>query len=338
MIARRRCYHDAVLRIVERLVSILDQTYPDRPRLVLANRNAGTPRRHREICRAVERYIGSDAYRLDGVPFVWTVSPEHAVQVLDRSAHGDSRIVVSIGGDGTHNVVLSAALARDRRDLVFVRVPAGSGNDSTTVGRIDDYLARLDHGLVERTIPAVLVETQQRRFYSFNIAGMGIDAYVTALHDRWRSRLPGDTYRLMADLAVLRYEKNVSLGPSRLTGVRGNGETIDLGSAVRNLIVFGVDGHRTYGDHMRVLPGDENVCIIGTAGLREKIRMKKLFFAGAHTDQPTTTMAALDSLSVEYAGRLPLQVDGEAFWIEAEEFPVRFSRIQRSVSVIDLSP
>lgn len=338
MIVRRRCYHDAVLRIAERIVSVLDDSHPGQPRLVLANRNAGTPRRHREICRAAERFLGGLGDGLDGIPFVWTATPDHAVQVLGRTADGERRIIVSIGGDGTHNVVLSAALAGGLRELVFLRVPAGSGNDSTQEGRIEEYLARLDNGLSERSIPAVLVETRRRRFYSFNIASIGIDAYITDLHDRWRARLPGDTYRLAADLAVLRYEKNVGLSESTLSGVDINGATVDFGADVRNLIVFGVDGHRTYGDHMRVLPAGENVCIIGTAGLREKIRMKRLFFSGDHTDQPATTMATLRSLTVDYDGRLPFQVDGEAVWLEPDEFPVQFSRIERSLTVIDTIP
>lgn len=331
----RGCYHDAVLRIAARIVKILEVEFPDRRRLILANRSAGTSRRHRETCRSVEQLFGPTSPSITGEPFVWTASPEHASKILTRSAASDQLIVVSIGGDGTHNQILSTAIAGELPRLSFARVPLGSGNDSTGIGRIDEYIRGIENGFVERQIPAVLVETRRRRLFAFNIASIGIDAYVTALHDRWRARLPGDTYRFAADLAVLRFENNVGLRESQLSGTDECDTSIDFGHALRNMIVFGVDGHRTYGDHMRVLPGDENVCIIGTAGLFTKIRIKKLFFTGRHTDQPETTMARLKTLRVDYDGSLPLQVDGEAYWIAPEEFPVIFSRIERSVVSID---
>lgn len=266
---------------------------------------------------------------------MWTHSVAHAVETMEKIVDGRDLIVVSIGGDGTHNGVLSAVLDARHKNVAFVRVPVGSGNDSTSVGRIGEYLSSLGGALGVREIPAVEVQTRRRRLYSFNIASLGIDAYVTDLHDKWRRRFPGNTYRIAADLAVLRFEKNVGLGPSRLIGTTTEGTEVDMGAGVRNLIVFGAEGGRTYGDHMRVLPGEENVCIIGTAGLLEKIRIKKLFFSGRHGDLPVTTMARLESLRVEYAGRLPLQVDGEAHWIDEDEFPVTFSRIERSVTVIN---
>jgi diacylglycerol kinase family enzyme len=85
---------------------------------------------------------------------------------------------------------------------------------------------------------------------------------------------------------------------------------------------------------MAVLPGDENLCVIAQTGLFDKIRMKGLFYRGAHVDQPITSMHRAASLVLTYNGRLPLQFDGETHWLEAADFPVRMEIVADAVPVL----
>ncbi len=324
-------YHDAIRHIAGRVILRLRTAFPSAGFLVLANPTAGTRRRHREICRVADQLAKTKVEPFASL--VWTPSVDVAVAEIEAATPGT--IVVSVGGDGTHNHILSTAATAEPNDLAFLRVPAGSGNDSTQTGGIEEFLRTIERPLEKRNSSAVVLETRTRRFFAFNIASLGIDAYITDLHDRWRRKFPGNTYRLAADLAVLRFETIVGLRETRLHGVDISGSKVDFGAAVRNLIAFGVTGHRTYGDHMNVLPGDDNVCIIGTGGIAQKLRMKQLFFSGEHVDQPLTTMAQLSELIVEYEGSLPAQLDGEAHWISSDEFPVRFSLRDSAVTVIE---
>jgi len=188
--------------------------------------------------------------------------------------------------------------------------------------------------MAPRWIPAVRITTPRWRQYAFNIASVGIDAYVTLLHNRWRSVLPGNTYRLLVDLAVLRYDQALRVGPLSLRGTTWDGSIRDLGETPRSLVVMGVSGNRTYGDHMHVLPGEDNVCVIERAGLVDKMRMKRLFYEGSHVTEAITSTYTLQRLEARYGGSLPLQYDGEACYLSAEDFPVTLEVVHSAVRVL----
>jgi diacylglycerol kinase family enzyme len=255
--------------------------------------------------------------------------------VAARLAASDAAepVIVSLGGDGTHNHVLQASLDCGGRGL-FLRLPLGSGNDAAGTESLEQSLVDLEGVMAPRWIPAVRIRTPQWERYAFNIASVGLDAYVTILHEKWRRILPGNTYRLLVDLAVLRYDQALEVGPIALRGTAFDGSTVDLGTTPRSLVVMGASGNRTYGDHMRVLPGEENVCVIERAGLLEKLRMKQLFYEGRHVDEPITAMYRLQRLAAEYSGTLPLQYDGEARYLNADDFPLTMEAVRSAVRVL----
>ena len=339
-------YHDALETIIAVVDAALSRDFPDYPRVYITNRHAGTRHRHRRtvtVARALRRH--AQVPRMQHVPAIHrTAGAEEAVGIVQelqrrRAAGGVAipTIVVSLGGDGTHNHCLHAGM-NTPDSVIFLRVPLGSGNDASETESLADFLNSLSGPLRTEWVPAVEVLREGDRTApacaAFNIASLGIDAFITAMHDRWRTILPGNTYRLLVDLAVLRYEKLVNLAPCRLSVMRRDGTVSDEGSTVRMLVAMGVSGHRTYGDHMHVLPGDENVCVLGWAGLRDKLRIKRLFYAGAHVSEPITTMYRSDEIVVSYDRALPLQTDGEAIWLTREDFPLRFRIQDRAVQVI----
>jgi len=333
-------YQTALERIIGVIERTLAGTFPDARRIYIANPHAGTRRRHRrsesvaQSLPEVDRGGLGDRYRI-----VWSESVDETVGTIDSVAADDPGevIVVSLGGDGTHNHTLRTAMRYP--SVAVLRVPLGSGNDANEFETLQEFLTALTRPLRRRRIPSVEVTRLGTPgvppVAAFNIASLGIDAFITAMHDRWRTVLPGNTYRLLVDAAVLRYERLVDLTRSGLTLRDGDGREVDEGEAVRILIAMGVSGRRTYGDHMRVLPGEENVCVLGTAGLRDKLRMKRLFYEGRHVDEPLTRMYRAEELTITYDRALPLQLDGEAEWVRPEAFPLRFRVVPDSVSVID---
>ncbi len=329
---------------VERIVSVIDnavaRSFPDRDRIYIANPHAGTHYRHHRTVTVASHY---EEHAIETNPTIhWTGGPEEARKAIH--ALSAPTIVVSLGGDGTHNHCLRAGM-EGADGIAFLRVPLGSGNDAGATASLKEFLAALNHPLRERPIPAVKVlrngggnGTPEA---AFNIASVGIDAFITAMHDKWRAILPGNTYRLLVNLAVLRYERLVKLGPSKLKltvsspETTGSAKPVDDGHRRRTLVAMGVTGYRTYGDHMRVLPGKENVCVLGTANLLDKFRMKSLFYAGRHVEEEITTMYSAEEMVIEYDGTLPLQMDGEAMWLRREDFPLRMKIQTNAVNIVD---
>lgn len=330
-----RRYRRAVTCIARWVRQKLGGWYPDRDIICIANDRAGTRYRHHIVERVAAERCRVAASEDDADPVWWTMDGDDArrrvAAAIAARRDGPAPVFVSLGGDGTHNSVLSAGLGSE---ALFLRLPLGSGNDGPELTTLESALDVLNGAMVPRWIPALEAHSTSRRLIAFNIASLGLDAYVTILHDRFRSLLPGNTYRLLVDLAVLGYDRALRVGPMGLSGVSVAGAAVSFPREPRSLVAMGVSGRRTYGDHMKVLPDDRNVCIVTQIGVRDKIRMKRLFYEGLHVDEPITTMAELAELTVEYGGRLPMQLDGEATWLEPAEFPVRLKVIPRGVRVL----
>ena len=253
------------------------------------------------------------------------------------AADAPRRLLVSVGGDGTHEEVLSELYQADPsvlNRLEVFRLPMGTGNDSADAGEVQEACELLYGGETSRRISALKVHAAGLDpFFSFNIASMGLDAYVTDVTNRLRGVVPGDTYKVIADFATLFYEPSFRRGPMeiRLESPEGIVETL-AGKFV--LLAMGVSGHRVYGGAKPVLPGDENLCLVSSVSVIRKIQLKKLFYSGTHVDQRETTMRAARHIVVQYDGRIPVQVDGESRWLHPENFPVSIEILEPRVHVL----
>ncbi|TVR68930.1 MAG: hypothetical protein EA427_09265 [Spirochaetaceae bacterium] len=340
-------YRDALQTLADHVVLSLATAFPGHPVLGVINGRAGTAARHHALLRtaaSLPRHPRVESWpeqSRSSVSTVWTDSVEALHDVMnnwierfdgDRGSRNHTPIIASFGGDGTHNQVLRAVPAgRDGgvRDVWFFRVPLGSGNDAVGISSLPEVLGSISSRLVPVWIPEVEVQSPRRTLRAFNIASVGIDAFVTMMHHRLRVALPGNTYRIIANLALLIYERLVKLGPISVVT-----DQEDLGTRERVLIAFGVHGHLTYGDHIRILPTEENLCLFDRVSLWGKIRMKRLLMEGNHVHEAITTMRRAGEMRLSYEGRLPVQVDGEAEWLEAEDFPLVMRTRERSRLVL----
>ncbi len=274
------------------------------------------------------------------VRFLYTHYVGHAFE-LAQAELGTRRkgklLLVSAGGDGTHGEVMRAMLLADgeyRSEAVATRLPLGTGNDGADVPSLASALAMLRGSARIGTAGHLVVESVGLHpHYGFNIASIGLDAYVAAVTNRMKRTMGGDLYKVVADLATLFYQQLVGVDPMRLT-LTGPHGSIEVIEGRFMLTAVGVSGHRFYGGGKKVLPGDENLCAIEPLGLAGKIRLKGLFYEGKHTDEPTVTMRRATRVRVDYARRVPLQVDGESLWLSAESFPVTFTIYPPSVPVL----
>ncbi|HUI69281.1 MAG TPA: diacylglycerol kinase family protein [Spirochaetia bacterium] len=274
----------------------------------------------------------------------FTEYPGHArviaEQILTREerAHsGIEHLLISCGGDGTSNEICTTLVDADSsllERLKLLRLPLGTGNDSAdaaTFSQAYDLILGPQH-----TVRAGALHVTTRlgkTLYSFNIASVGLDAYIAGLTNKFKRAIPGQAYKFMVDLGTLFYEQKVKPGPMNIRLSWGGAETTVEGF-VPSMVVVGISGCRTYGGHMHVLPDQENVCLVAGMGVLKKLRSKKLFFQGLHGSLPEVRFARADRVDIEYDKVMPLQLDGELTWLQAKDFPISFRVLTPRINVL----
>ncbi len=284
-----------------------------------------TARGRRELVRelAPARALSRRPFRM-----LYSRYPGHLRQSVDElcraSWERDEPLdIASCGGDGTHAEVLESAEPWAERGLKVrvVRWPMGTGNDAADAATVGELLHRLRDAEACEAVEALVVTTRRgavRRAY--NIASIGVDAFITDLTHRLRHMVPGNIYKHVADVSVLFYEQLIGVGPMEIdyNGPRGGGTL----KGRFMLLAVGAGAPRTYGNHMRVLPDERNLCAIERGHIGRKVVMKRRFYAGRHVRDRKTKMALVRSATVHYRKRVPMQLDGEAAWLAKEDFPV----------------
>jgi diacylglycerol kinase family enzyme len=274
----------------------------------------------------------------------FTERPGHAHQIADailakeaRERRGVEHLVVGCGGDGTANEICRAFVGADKAlldRLRLLRLPLGTGNDVADARTFDEAYELIlgEQHAVQSGAVAVTV-ADGRVYWAFNIASVGFDAYIADLTNRFKRLIPGQAYKALVNLGTLFYGQVVHPGPMDVRLHDGRHETLVKGM-VPSMVVVGTSGHRTYGGHMPVLPGDENVCIVDGMGILRKIQQKKLFYNGTHGELPEVSFHRADRVEIGYGGRIPLQLDGEIVHLEPGDFPLALRVIDAGIKVL----
>ena len=263
---------------------------------------------------------------------------EQIVQDEARRGSESGRLIVAAGGDGTSNEICSTLYQAEEsiaERIRLIRFPLGTGNDNTDAQSFEEAY-RLILGNQESVRAGALRITVGggRSFYAFNIASVGLDAYIAALTNFFKRIVPGDAYKLMVDIGTLFYESRYRPGEIDVTLTKG-GNQVERVHRSATLIAVGVSGRRTYGGGMRVLPGEANVCLIDAMGLFKKLRSKGLLFAGEHGTMEETHFYQADKVHIEYsAGCLPMQTDGEQVVLNPQHFPVCMEVLKPKINVV----
>lgn len=274
----------------------------------------------------------------------FTEYPGHAriitEQILNREARafsGIEHLLIGCGGDGTSNEICTSLVAADDSvlgRLKLLRLPLGTGNDSAdALTFAEAYDLILGSQRTVKSGALRVTAASGTELYAFNVGSIGLDAYIVGLTNRFKRVIPGDAYKVMVDLGTLFYEQRIHPGAMDIRVLRDGKET-RFESFVPSMVVVGVSGRRTYGGHMAVLPGPENVCLVGAMSIWKKMRSKKRFFQGRHGELAEVRFCSADALDVSYAGRIPLQLDGELSWLEPRDFPLSFRVLPPMINVL----
>ena len=274
-----------------------------------------------------------------------TSSPKHAgtiaLSLLDEAAIRPKTTWLTIlaCGDGTSHEFLNE-LSRAPRELaerfIILRLPMGTGNDGSDGRELSDSLSRLigygriDEQVAIRMIPAPGGPASSRapggEWRAFNIASMGVDAYITHMTNQLKAALPGDSYRLWLDLAAVVYDFSYPSGHMEIRAFDASGKATASYNGRFLLAAMGISGHRAYGSNKPILPDDDNVCLIRQMSLFRKLILKGPIAAGHHRGLPEAELFTADALEINYGHRILMQTDGEAQSLMPEDFPFRMER------------
>jgi diacylglycerol kinase family enzyme len=308
---------------------------------LLLNPHAGAFR-HRRRCAALisELKARPTPGRTSPVEVtVWTTERlGHETSILEPRTDGRVRLVITGGGDGTSRGALISALRLDpssRADLVFFRLPLGTGNDAADCA---DFASALDvlSGAEARVEPLPVTEVRaagHEPHYSFNIASVGLDAFVAYLTNGLKKRLPGNSYSLAVDFVAMFYEAFVPMAETSFE-LTDHGRPSLTWSGAFSLAAFGTTGRKTYGAGKKILPDTDNFCLAAVKSPFTKLSYRKPVYEGTHRSLKGIQFASGDSLTVTSPVRIPLQMDGEVLWLDPEHFPLTMSASDRGLRVL----
>jgi diacylglycerol kinase family enzyme len=243
---------------------------------------------------------------------------------------GELRLVMTAGGDGTSLEVLSALMelpVEERRHYAVLRLPFGTGNDGSDGRDLRVTLGRFKGPCVAVPGTAVLTSPNpaggKAPIWAFNIASLGIDAYITLMTNRLKRIFPGDFYKLWVEIASVLYD---FVWPSRELALKAYSAAGSLAREFRRrllLVAIGASGRRQYGSNKSVLPDEDNVCAVSQMPLLRKLAVKGPLQKGTHRGIPEIDLFSASRLEIDYPDRILFQADGESSLFEPGDFPLR---------------
>ncbi len=283
----------------------------------------------------------------------YTESARHAselaaviiAQTKKNAVSDDLVLVITAGGDGT-SLEVQEEFAREILEegntsilerIVLVRLPFGTGNDGSDGRTLDETLKLFTEPARINLLSAIRVFSERdsaRVWYSFNIASIGIDAFITHMTNRVKRFFPGDFYKIWVDLACLFYDRLYRVGKMSVVASTNSGDTVLTHSDEMLLYAMGVSGNRTYGSNQKILPDANNVCGLKNMSLLRKLSLKSFFKTGGHKGQPETMLYTADRLVVSYSEQILVQLDGESHVLLPADFPLVMERTRPFIPII----
>ena len=259
-------------------------------------------------------------------------------------------MIITAGGDGTSHEVQSALMNLINqseenknsiaKDFCIFRLPFGTGNDGSDGRNLEESLLRLNFPSHIELQKAVEVSCcgengSKNTWYSFNIASIGIDAFVTHMTNKMKSKLPGDFYKLWVDIACIFYGFVYKKVPAFIEIFKDD-KSIGTYDSKIEFALLGVSGHRTYGSNHLILPTDENVCFTQAVNLIKKLMIKHRFKDGTHYGKPYSVFYEADMIKISYNEKILVQLDGESHLLQKDDFPIVMKKTEPLIPVIVL--
>ncbi|HTX72379.1 MAG TPA: diacylglycerol kinase family protein [Rectinemataceae bacterium] len=327
--------------------------------LLIANPKAGgftrptyAHRRNHELDEVLAHAGGLEP-RPDPPPFVVAITerPGHAASITRSylaSALRDSgdregyHLMMTAGGDGTSLELATEIMAlepSERARFLVLRLPLGTGNDGSDGRELVTSLGRLLGDCRPVPRPAIRCSPApgggKQPLWSFNIASLGLDAFVAEMTNRLKVTFPGDSYKFWVDLSTVMYDFFYPVSPMRIRTWDGAGHQLRDFERKCLLVAVGASGNRQYGSDKRILPDANNVCAVSQTGLFSRLAFKGRIERGLHSGLPIVDLFSAARITIDSPAPLLFQADGEVLRLEPGDFPFTFDVEPDSYQVLE---
>ena len=274
----------------------------------------------------------------------FTAFPGHAVELTRHALTRGADVILSIGGDGTHNEVVNGFFDRNGRlvspHAKLAVLHLGTGGDfrkSVGIGvSAGDALRSLAEGtpwpIDTGLIRYVDLNGRQTQRYFVNIASFGISGIIDKLsHDRRFARLGGKAAFLLATLRAFRHYRNAAMR------IRMDSDP-ELDQPV---CAFVVANGRFFGGGMKVAPnavlddGCFDAVCLGDFQLADFLLNGLRLYRGTHLSMEKVWMRRVRTVSVHARDPVPIDIDGDGLGCTPAEITVAPQRISVIVAKRD---
>lgn len=269
------------------------------------------------------------------------------VEDARSDAPNTRRIILTAGGDGT-SLETASVLAGLHGDLAsrfaLVRLPFGTGNDGSEGRTLEEALGRFLGPVVAAPRTALRITPNpsggKEALWSFNIASIGVDAFVSHMTNKLKSFLPGDSYKLWVDVASVFYDLIWPPAPLSMKAQDGQGRETFAFTSKCLLCAVGASGHRTYGSNKPILPDDDNACVVFQMSLGKKLAFKDRIASGGHRGLGEDIVRLFSGRRFEfgYSAGILLQRDGEVIELAPADFPLLIEVTEPLYHVVEAAP
>ncbi len=289
-------------------------------------------------------------------------------EIIGLKEQNAEYVLATAGGDGTSLEVQTALFnaaqtVPQKREVIMnqlaiLRLPLGTGNDGTdghTVEELIDLLKSPIHFTNAKAIrvypegnptPEQIAATGRNPndfcdseykapWYAFNVAGMGLDAYVCYMTNLIKKKVPGNFYHIAVDLSGLVYDKKFEPGTGTFEYYDEVGTKIYETTTQIEMFNMGPTGHRMYGGGHKILPDDNNTCLTYKISLFGLITQNKHFVDGSHKDMPKLAkLLSAEKVRIHYDKPVVIECDGEVVLLCKEHFPIVMEKTEPCLRII----
>ncbi len=293
---------------------------------------------------------------------------QSVVNLAKDAGKNEEFLVITAGGDGTslevQTVLLKNALSDIKikkvvmHKIAVLRLPFGTGNDGSDGRTLDDTLRRLTepaHFSWQRAVKVMYegkvskeeIEKDGKKiaeygsldadppWYSFNLASVGIDAFITHMTNKTKGILPGNFYQLWVNLAALFYALRFPQRSMFVEVLDDKDQELRTIDSPLEFCLLGVSGHRTYGSNHKILPADDTFCATMKMSLFQKLKYLKSFETGEHVNCPLSLFSKAHKIRIAYNEYILVQMDGEVHLLHPKQFPLTMERTEPVIKIIE---
>lgn len=324
-----------------------------------------------EECRSIPECASSISYKIFSTEYAGhakDLTRSIVTQLIATDEPDAESLIITAGGDGT-SLEVQTALYKCAMEgpnqhkaittkLTILRLPLGTGNDGTDGHSVQENIDLLKGGLVFQNAKAIRVypekepeenevlacgknpakyqdvENFKAPWYTFNIASMGLDAYVVYMTNCVKKKLPGNFYHLCVPISGFVYDKDFPTGTAKIEMYDIDGNKTDEITTPITLMAFGASGYRVYGGGHKVLPNEHNLCITPKISLFTLIKDNHKFVDGSFVGTKLASLHTAEKIRISYDKAILMQCDGETVMLSPAHFPLIMERTEPCLRVL----